>query len=186
MNSQAFHSTTSHPSPTTSSTQRPVAHVSGPITNFISNSDLFRDIFLDMDTYTNNGLMQLSFVCACLTDVTYWQFTLVFKRWRWPRYKSQLQIHNRGLTQCHSFTGHSHIFPYEQLKLVGAASDLLGDHGPAKSLFFSAQCNLPPHSQTSGHDEPCRASRNRWYQTGSFRHRCLSISHSSDGSSLLL
>ena len=132
---------------------------------------------LDMGSYTNE-LVHLSLVCTCLTDVTYWQFTLVFKRWR--RDKSQLLIHNRGLRQCHSFTGRSPIFLYEQLKLAGAASGLPGDHGPAKSLFFSVHCNFPPHSQTSGH-EPCRFARNRWYQnlcSGSFRHRCLFLFHS--------
>ena len=68
------------------------------LTNFTSNSDLFQDIFLDKDSYTINEPMRLSLVCICLTDVTYWQLTIVFKRW--PRDKSQLQIHNRGLRQC--------------------------------------------------------------------------------------
>ena len=90
------------------------------LTKFISNSDLFQDIFLDMDSYTNNEPMHLSLVCTCLTNVTYWQLTLVFKRW--PRDKSRLQIHNRGLRQCHSLTGHSPILLYEQLKLAGATA----------------------------------------------------------------
>ena len=69
-------------------------YIVGERTNFISNSDLFQDIFLDMGSYTNNEPMHLSLVCTCLTDVTCWQFTIVFKRW--PRDKSQLQIHNTG------------------------------------------------------------------------------------------
>ena len=48
----------------------------GELTNFISNSGLFQDIFLEMDSYTNNELMHLSLVCTCFTDVTYWLFTL--------------------------------------------------------------------------------------------------------------
>ena len=114
------------------------------LTNFISNSDLFQDIFLGMDSYANNEPMHLSLVYTCVTDVTYWQLALVFKRW--PKDKSQLRIHNRGLRQCHSFTGHSPTFLYEQLKLAGAASGLPGDHGPAFSFsfisLFSAICLL--------------------------------------------
>ena len=146
----------------------------GELTNFISNSYLFQDIFLDMGSYTNE-LVHLSLVCTCLTDVTYWQFTLVFKRWR--RDKSQLLIHNRGLRQCHSFTGRSPIFLYEQLKLAGAASGLPGDHGPANSLsfifLFSAICLLTVRLVVTNPAVRCGTC------SGSFRHHSLSIFHSS-------
>jgi len=48
------------------------------LTNFINNSFLFKDIFLGMDPYTNNDLTHLISVCACFTDVAYWQYLLVF------------------------------------------------------------------------------------------------------------
>jgi hypothetical protein len=48
------------------------------LTNFINNSFLFKDIFLGMDPYTNNDLTHLISVCACFTDVAYWQNLLVF------------------------------------------------------------------------------------------------------------
>ena len=70
------------------------------LTNFINHSYLFQDIFLGMDSCTNN--VHLSSVCTCFTDVAYCH---VFQRR--PRDKSQLQIPNRGQRQYHSFTGHS-------------------------------------------------------------------------------
>ena len=126
------------------------------LTNFINHSYLFQDIFLGMDSCTNN--VHLSSVCTCFTDVAYCH---VFQRR--PRDKSQLQIPNRGQRQYHSFTGHSPILLHEQLKLAGPARGLPGDHGDSKRSFFSFQHNLPPQSQTCGH-EPCRASRNRPHQ----------------------
>ena len=75
-----------------------------------------------MDPCTNNELTHLSSVCTCFTDVAYWQFAHVLQRT--PRDKSQLQIPNRGQRQYHSFTGHSPIFPHEQLKLARAARGL--------------------------------------------------------------
>ena len=95
------------------------------------------------------------------TDVAYWQFAHVFQRR--PKDKSQLQIPNRGQRQYHSFTGHNPSLLHEQLKLAGPARGLPGDHGDSKRSFFSFQHNLPPQSQTCGH-EPCRASRNRPHQ----------------------
>ena len=58
----------------------------------------------------------------------------------------------------------SPILVHEQPKRAGAARGLPGDHGPSKRSFFSFQYNLPPQSQTCGH-EPCRASRNRSHQS---------------------
>ena len=51
--------------------------------------------------------------------------------------------------QYHSFTEHSRILLYEQLKLAGAARSLAGEHGPPKSSLFAYQYNLPPHRKTS-------------------------------------
>ena len=91
----------------------------------------------------------MSSVCTCFSDVAYWKFAHVFQHR--PRDKSQRQFPNKGQRQYHSFTGHSPILPHEQLKLAGAVP---GDHGPSKKSFFSFQYNLPPQSQTYGH-EPC-------------------------------
>ena len=53
---------------------RTMNYIEDELTSFTGDSDQFTDIFLSMDPYTNNDLKNLSAVCACFTDVAYWQF----------------------------------------------------------------------------------------------------------------
>ena len=44
-------------------------YVVSELANFISNSDMFQDIFLDIHSCTNNEKMDLNLVCTCFTDL---------------------------------------------------------------------------------------------------------------------
>jgi hypothetical protein len=41
------------------------------LTKFINNSNLFQEIFLGMDPYTNNELTHFNSICTCFPDVAY-------------------------------------------------------------------------------------------------------------------